>query len=58
MSRPKIGDHLYLGPDQDGPVTVAYSNGTITAFVRGHVNMLTTHQGNLYDSDGNRPYYI
>lgn len=53
---PKIGEHAYRGPGQEGPVTVVAVEGERVFYAFGHIELLSTHQGNLYYQDGERPW--
>lgn len=57
MSHAEIGDILYCDPDGDFAVRVVSRVGTLVGYVPIGSEVRHTHEGNLYDSHGNRPYY-
>lgn len=60
MRQPDIGDKLYLDAEGRHPVTVISTTRDLTYYVPGHVDLRSTHKGNLYDRTTNgrttRPY--
>lgn len=55
---PRIGDYAYLGVNGENPVTVIAVIGEKVFYTWGHVNLLSTHQGNLYSLDNDRPWLV
>jgi hypothetical protein len=56
--KPNVGDHLYRDNNGDWPVTVIATLGQKVFFVNEHVDIGSTHVGNLFDASGDRPFYL
>lgn len=59
LNHPLPGEHLYLDKEKTLPVTVLITGPgeTITLYLPGHLEVKGTHRGNLYNKDGERPWY-
>lgn len=60
MTRPYVGQHLYLDRHRERPITITGTFGTdpvYVQYVEGHVSLPSTHAGNLFAADNSRPFY-
>jgi hypothetical protein len=55
---PHVGEELYLDKEGTRAVQVVRVEGTSVWVVPLSTTVRGTHQGNLYDADGNRPYRV
>lgn len=58
IKQPHVGEILYRGKDGTGAVQVVRIDGTTVWVVPFRTEIWSTHQGNLYDIDGNNPYHV
>lgn len=57
MKGPLIGDLLYRDRHGEWPVTVIAVRDGKAFYVDGHVDIGSTHVGNLFNDAAERPYY-
>lgn len=55
-NRPALGEIMYLAPNKKGPVKIMHVNDHLAIYVPEETLVRTTHKGNLYNADGERPY--
>ncbi len=56
--RAVAGELLYLDEHGQRPVRVVFHQGDQIFYIPAPIDMDHKHQGNLYNEDGDRPYYI
>lgn len=55
---PHIGEVLYTDEHGQMPVKIVHREGTTVWWVPVRTHVIITHQGNLYDADGEHKYRV